>query len=347
MNPQIEWGIPAGFPNARAGELYAADITINLNDAETPVAESFTKLFPTPNWLIATMVPAGLPSQKILRLSGVPDMDGQFVLSFSVHCEDDSDWYVEDPDIPAHELLILPAQYNPILLTDRLVGSKNYVLEPGDQIGIGIKRIGDPSFVIDPDMTWENPDVTNSWMVGIQSGGKIVGIPPAFTSTPPSVVYINEEMVYNVTTSGTAPISYGMVSGPGGMVVQPATGRLTWVPTELGNFDARVRAANIAGVEDQNMTVSVTAIPTVITSVLPTDLPGGVLYTLQLLADGSIPIIWNATIDPVQPSFGVSPTGLLTWLPPVVVAPEDYDIEITAVGPGGTDVKSFTVTVTP
>src|SRR5207253_6273461 len=90
--------------------------------------------------------------------------------------------------------------------------------------------------------------------------------PPVFTSQPNTEAIPGVPYVYGATAADPDgdPLTFSLLSGPNGMVVDAATGKVTWSPqqADLGThpLDLRVDDGR-GGVADQLYTVSVTVAP--------------------------------------------------------------------------------------
>jgi hypothetical protein len=73
-------------------------------------------------------------------------------------------------------------------------------------------------------------------------------VAPTITSTPPTTGVLNQEYVYQAAATDPAgprdPITWNLVSGPQGMTVNAATGRVTWTPSAAGTVGVTLRASD-------------------------------------------------------------------------------------------------------
>ena len=147
----------------------------------------------------------------------------------------------------------------------------------------------------------------------------IVDTPPVF---PVDGVVALEGSVgapysFNVTATGTTPITYKLRSGalPEGLMLD-AAGLVSGTPTAMGSFAARVTASN--GIPpDATTTVSfVIAGPEPhITSVVPPVGTEGVRYTFNYTATGSTPMTYRVTAGALPPGLTLSASGLIDGTP--------------------------------
>jgi hypothetical protein len=188
--------------------------------------------------------------------------------------------------------------------------------------------------------------------------------PPVITSSPVVESQVGVDYLYPViaTDPDGDPLTYTLTTMPAGMVIDPATGRITWTPgaDEVGTQNATVQVSDgLGGSATQSFSICVDEAPgnhdPVIVSQPETSAvssAGGsssntsnysyqveaidpdrdtLTYSLRQAPDGM-------TIDPT--------TGLITWTAP----PEDIGTAIPVVvrvtdGRGGSDQQQYTINV--
>jgi hypothetical protein len=83
--------------------------------------------------------------------------------------------------------------------------------------------------------------------------------PPAITSTPLTTVAVDEAYTYDVDAMGEPAPTYSLTIAPSGMSIDPATGIISWTPTEnqRGSHAVEVEATNFYGTDTQAFAVTV------------------------------------------------------------------------------------------
>jgi YVTN family beta-propeller protein len=93
--------------------------------------------------------------------------------------------------------------------------------------------------------------------IGVQA---YLGSPvaPAINSTAVTKGTVGVAYSYQATATGTAPISWSLISGPAGMTIGSTTGLVQgWTPAAAGSYPVTIRATNAAGYKDQIYTITV------------------------------------------------------------------------------------------
>ena len=112
--------------------------------------------------------------------------------------------------------------------------------------------------------------------------------PPVITSPLFAQAFVGQEFVYKLVVSGAEPGSLSADSLPAGLMFDPSLSAITGEPTESGQFQIHLSAANAIGTTDQNVTLTIDpAVP--ITIINTTGATGGIrgqLFTYQVRATG-------------------------------------------------------------
>jgi hypothetical protein len=82
---------------------------------------------------------------------------------------------------------------------------------------------------------------------------------PTITSTPVTTGVVGQAYSYQAAATGSAPITWSLVTGPSGMTIGSATGLVSWTPTAAGSFPVTIQATNSAGSNQQSYTLTVSA----------------------------------------------------------------------------------------
>ncbi|MBS1151322.1 MAG: repeat-associated core domain protein, partial [Myxococcaceae bacterium] len=222
---------------------------------------------------------------------------------------------------------------------------------------------GNPAMTIDATgkVTWTptmqgtfNPCIRVSNLVGQVDHCFTVTVsanldPPLITSTPPASVVVNQPYTYQLVATGSAPITFAFLPGasPAGSTLDPASGALTWTPTQVGSGFFCVEARGI-GVNTQCWNVAVTPLPVApqIVSSCYRLATAGQAYHYDaddtVSATGTAPITWTMTGAPQGMTLAAD--GKLAWTPAAAGA---VSFELVAANAGGTARQPCTVTVRP
>ncbi|MBN2455278.1 MAG: hypothetical protein JXB29_01870, partial [Sedimentisphaerales bacterium] len=138
------------------------------------------------------------------------------------------------------------------------------------------------------------------------------------------------------------------IVSPNNMTIDVNTGLIEWTPTEqqIGpNIPVTVRAANIAGSDDQSFGIDVSGIIPQISSIPPTTATAGVPYSYDVDANGTPEPTYELIVSPNNMTIDVN-TGLIEWIPePNQIG--DVNVIVEASNIVSFDTQSFTITVFP
>jgi fibro-slime domain-containing protein/RHS repeat-associated protein len=182
--------------------------------------------------------------------------------------------------------------------------------------------------------------------------------PPRFKTTPPPVVTATAGQLYTDLAEATDVdndrLTYDLPVCPDGMLIDPSTGQIYWVPTsgQGGPQDVLVRVQDgRGGVDLLPFTIAVAKPnrPPQITSLPPQLAQSGLAYQYQVSAtdpDGDTP---QYSIGAAGQALGMSigtQSGLLTW-PASLVVPGTYPVTVIVTdGRGGQTSQSYGLEVT-
>ncbi|MEI6075595.1 MAG: kelch repeat-containing protein [Verrucomicrobiota bacterium] len=121
--------------------------------------------------------------------------------------------------------------------------------------------------------------------------------PPRITSAPLfTTVQAVSQFSYQIMATGNPRPAYSLVSGPGGMTINPTNGLVLWTPTtnQVGSAFVAVRATSPAGVAEQIVALTVTPLPGDVTPPSP---PTNIFQVFRTAS--SVTLTWNGATDDV------------------------------------------------
>lgn len=201
-----------------------------------------------------------------------------------------------------------------------------------------------------------NPDLVGTPYEGVLIRQQVLGaydtpdlppVAPVIGSAPVTEATAGTAYTYDVQATGRpAAMAYSLDTAPAGMVVDAATGVVSWTPDAAGTYDVAVRVANGTApdaVQAFQVTVAPAPTPPVIGSAPVTEVAVGAPYTYQVQASG-VPAALTYTLDIAPPGMVVDgATGLITWTP---AAAGTFDVAVRASNGTPPDaVQAFQVTV--
>jgi hypothetical protein len=202
---------------------------------------------------------------------------------------------------------------------------------------------------------------TNSFVVTVNE----INVPPQLTV--PVDQAVNEQTTLNVSASATDsdipvnPLTFALVSPPGGMTIDTNTGAISWMPTEAqgpGVYTVHVVVTdlNTNAINQQSFSVTnsfnvtVNEVNTAPTLSLPsnTNIDELTSYSANATAtDSDIPAN-PLTFALVSGPSGltVSPSGAISWMPSEAEGPSTniVTISVTDTNPAAVNAKSLSVT---
>ena len=167
---------------------------------------------------------------------------------------------------------------------------------------------------------------------------------PSITSPLPTAL-TGAAYSQTVTAAGTAPITWSVTGGalPAGLTLGSSTGIIGGMPTAQGVFTLTVTASNAVGSNSQQLSLTVNAVPLIVTtSPLPSAMTG-TAYSLTLAATGTTPMTWTVTGGalPSGLTLGTS-TGTISGTPSAVGV---FTPTVSATNALGSNSQQLSITV--
>ncbi len=179
-------------------------------------------------------------------------------------------------------------------------------------------------------------------------------VPPTFTSTAPTTATVGTTLTYapTINNPGNGAVSYLLLAGPQGALVNPATGVLTYTPTAASpassKIDLRVYDAR-GGYADQMFTLAVTgtdAGPLLVPIATQTVAEGATLAIPIGVVSGSSTV--SISVDHLPPGARYDSASHSIIITPAVGTAGKYDgVTIYASDGTVTNSESFTINVAP
>jgi hypothetical protein len=290
-----------------------------------------------------------------IEVTGTPAIDEGATLALSVA--------VTDPDLPVNSLRLELVSGPPGLTLDAQTGAISWTT--GEATGPG-------EYAVELRATDNNPDAANAKQLSTTHALTVVvreiNTPPVLTV--PDNQVIDELTVLNVSASATDAdlpantLTFALISPPAGMTINPATGAISWTPTEVqgpAQFDITVRvtdsspmAANEPQLSDTK-TFSVTVNEANVAPVLTVP-PGQTIDELTTLSVAATAADADLPANQLSFSLAAAPegaridpaTGAVTWTPTEAQGPGSFTFTVRVEDngtPARSDTQSFTVTV--
>ncbi|QOY86232.1 putative Ig domain-containing protein [Paludibaculum fermentans] len=150
---------------------------------------------------------------------------------------------------------------------------------------------------------------------------QVINNAPLFSSRPPTSGNVGR--VYAYTLKATDPdagevLTFALVSGPGGMTVNPSTGLLQWTPSSAGTFPVSVRVSDIAGAT-ANQSWSLLVVnqnhgPVITTTPPPTGRVGQTYSYAPKATDADAGDVLTWSLRAAPNGMTINPlTGVLLW----------------------------------
>jgi len=165
-------------------------------------------------------------------------------------------------------------------------------------------------------------------------------VPPVITSSATAGGTVASSFSYQITATNS-PTSFGATGLPAGLTVNTGSGLISGTPTGPGISHVTVSATNSAGTGSGPLTLTVTAVPPVITSSATASGTVGSGFSYQITATNT-PTSFGATGLPAGVTVNTV-SGLISGTPAGVGT---SSVTVSATNSGGTGSGPLTLTVT-
>lgn len=165
-------------------------------------------------------------------------------------------------------------------------------------------------------------------------------VSPLIVTAPVTDALVGQPYSYDVDATGIPVPHYRLVTSPAGMAIDSISGLIQWTPSTAGNFSVGVEAYNSAGLDSQNYSINIPAIP-MITSTPVTEGTVGQPYTYDVDATGVPAPTYALLTYPAGMTINAT-SGLIEWTPS---AAGDYGVTVEAQNTAGADSQSFDIHV--
>ena len=165
--------------------------------------------------------------------------------------------------------------------------------------------------------------------------------PPVITSSLTGTTTVNQGYAYQLTASGTGPITYNATNLPAGLSFNSSTNQIIGTPTAAGTYNILLSATNNGGTDTETLVLTVGA-PPEITSALTASGTVDQQFTIYTLtATGNPTITYNAVNLPPGLTYN-SNNHTINGTP---TYPGITEVTLTATNSFGADTKILTITI--
>ncbi|GHB96403.1 beta strand repeat-containing protein [Cerasicoccus arenae] len=290
-------------------------------------------------------------------ISGTPTTTGVFNLTISASNDFGDD--TENLTITIDELVVAPVIVSS-LNAEGFVGTAfNYTISalntPTSYGVVGLGAIGGLNFNTDTGVISGVPTTPGSYGVsisatnsaGMDSAQLTITVsdaePPVITSLAAASGVINQNFNYQITATNT-PTSFDAdgLDDIGGLIISPATGLISGLPTNSGVFTVTVSASNAFGTDTLDVVITIDEIIPVITSSTTAAGVVGRAFNYQITAINS-PTLFDATGIAAIGGLSIDvDTGLISGFP---VNSGTFTVSVEASNTAGSDFQDVTITV--
>ncbi len=171
--------------------------------------------------------------------------------------------------------------------------------------------------------------------------------PPVITSSPVLLAEPGVRYIYDVVAldgDGDA-LRFGLARSPAGMVIDPATGRIDWMPRAQGAHPVTVSVTDGNASGMQEFSITVPNRPPSIRSLPPLEAGVGDPYTYNMTAeDANLDVLAYSVLSGPAGMGVQAASGVLTWTP---AATGDFDVSIMVRDALEAAFQNFTLKVLP
>ncbi len=176
-----------------------------------------------------------------------------------------------------------------------------------------------------------------AYTIAIPSCNALIG--PTITSALTATALIGSQFTYNITASGSSPITYNATGLPAGLYFSGST--ISGNATTAGTYNVTLTATNSVGTDTKVLVITVAQPPQspVITSSLTATATVNQSFSYTITASGTTPITYNATNLPAGLTFsGSTISGIPT-------AAGIFSVNLSATNLAGADNKVLVITI--
>jgi formylglycine-generating enzyme required for sulfatase activity len=177
-------------------------------------------------------------------------------------------------------------------------------------------------------------------------GGGGGGVAPTITVATLPNGTLEAEYSQTLTATGDKPITWIMGRGefPAGLILDGTTGVISGTPTSAKTYIFTVKAANAAGMDNKEFSVTIRTGPAITTARLPVAMRKAA-YSQTLAATGEKPITWSVESGALPPGFGLGETtGVISGS---TIEEGTFTFTVKAANAAGNDTKQFSITIAP
>ena len=164
-------------------------------------------------------------------------------------------------------------------------------------------------------------------------------VAPTITSALTATAYTGSQFTYNITASGTSPITYNASGLPAGLFFSGST--ISGSPSAVGTYQVTITATNAIGFDTQILVITVSVPPAapLITSPLTATATVNQSFSYQITASGTSPITYNATNLPA----GLTSNGsIISGIPS---AAGTFNVNLNATNSVGADNQILVIVI--